>query len=192
MSISARDVVASPPQPTPDDFRRIATRDKLACRMLFDGWESPIRTIVSGYAPRPSDLDDLMQAGRIALFRAAEKYDPSREIPFNHYANRAIRNAAVKEARRLTGQRELEEVDLEALHAVATRSTPNEARHEQEESFGDWVAQLPDRLALTFRLLYEERLSQREAARIARVSQPYVAKLNKALLDHARTTLIAN
>jgi DNA-directed RNA polymerase specialized sigma subunit len=49
------------------------------CAGLIRRWKNSIRTIAAYHAGRRSDLDDLMQVGRLALYRAAPLYRPSRE-----------------------------------------------------------------------------------------------------------------
>jgi RNA polymerase sigma factor (sigma-70 family) len=187
----SRDVVASPPPPTPSELKRIRSGDQQCCRDLIDCWEIPIKVIASRYVIRSSDLDDLVQVGRIAVYLAALNYKASFGFPFGNYTKRAIKNLVLKEADRLARQRRFE-----------TPLETNQKEHGwyQEELTADgacfepikeWVRELPEPHATIFRLLYVERLKQRQAAEQMGVSQPRVAQLHKSFLSVARETFVS-
>ena len=52
-----------------------------------------------------------------------------------------------------------------------------------------WVRCLPERLRDVYRYLYAEERSQREAARLMRVSQPRIAQLHQRLIERGREEL---
>jgi RNA polymerase sporulation-specific sigma factor len=186
MNTSIRDVLASPPLPTLYQRQRIAAGDQQTCRELIDRWEQTIRAIASGYASRRSDLDDLMQMGRIAVYHAALNYDPSFEVPFGNYAKRAIKNAVMQEAVRLAHQRRLE-TSLDERFDSGDNS-PEEIADETDRTrpIKEWVLELSEPYASIFRLLYAEKLKQRAAAVEMGISQPRVAQINRNFLALAR------
>jgi RNA polymerase sigma factor (sigma-70 family) len=191
MIASTRDVIASPPPYAPYELQPIVAGDQHACRELIAGWETPIKAIAWGYASRRSDIDDLMQCGRLAVYQSALNYDPSFEITFGHYTKRAIKNSVLKEAARLARQRRLE-TPLE-WHAEKEDKLPEHMMHRagQAQVVKEWLLQLPEPHATIFRLLYVEKVKQRAAAQEMGVSQPRVAQLNKSFLNLARETLLS-
>jgi hypothetical protein len=104
MSATSRDIIASPLPPTSTEFQRIAAGDQQSCRALIDRWETVIKVIASAYASWKSPLPDLIQVGRIAVYKAALKYNVECGSPFANYTKRAIKNAVIQEATRLSGQ----------------------------------------------------------------------------------------
>jgi RNA polymerase sigma factor (sigma-70 family) len=142
------------------------------------------------YAPRGSDLHDLQQAGRIAVYRAAIRYCPAREFPFGHYAKRAIKNNIVKHAVQLRRQKRCEtplyEIEGDAEPSAAALPSDDESLI----SVRQWLADLGEPHATMFRLLYVECLSQREAAAELGVTQPRVAQRHRSLLEEARASLL--
>jgi RNA polymerase sigma factor (sigma-70 family) len=187
---SMRDIVAAPPPPSVRQLQQIRAADPWACRQLIEGWETPIAIMVVGYAPRRSDLPDLQQVGRVAVYQAALRYRPSRGFPFGHYAKRAIKNNVLKHAARLVRQRQGEtslfQFDDDAEPATAALLDDNE----DLISLRHWLAELGEPHATTYRLLYAESLSQRDAAVQLGISQPRVAQLHRSLLDYGRTTFL--
>jgi RNA polymerase sigma factor (sigma-70 family) len=183
-----REVVAHPDPPSFRQLQLIRAGDPSSCRHLIEAWETPIRITAAKYAPCRSDLPDLQQVGRIAVYKAALRYRPSRGFPFGHYAKRAVKNNVVKHAARLSRQRRCET----SLYEVEGDAEPDAAAligdDECLASLKHGLAELGEPHATTFRLLYAYRLSQRDAAVQLGISQPRVAQRHRALLDHARAT----
>lgn len=154
-------------------------------------WEDTIRGIARRHAPRYSDLDDLLQAGRLALCRAVENYDPSVPTPFSHYAKRAIRFGVIREAGRLSRQRDSEKSSIEdnpeAIDLLASFGTCQ--GDGAATSLADWIGSLPERQRELYRLLYVEGLTQRAAAVSLGTSQPRIAQLHRALLSEGAAVL---
>ena len=69
MIASKRDAIASPHPPTSAEFKRVAAGDQQSCHGLIERWETPVKIIAAGYASRKSDVDDLRQVGRLALYQ---------------------------------------------------------------------------------------------------------------------------
>ena len=194
MTASTRNIVASPHSPTSSDLQRIAAGDKHACRSLIDRWETPIKIIASKIiaswdSSRPSDLDDLMQVGRLAVYQSALNYDASRQVPFGNYAKRAVKNCVVQEAVRLARQRKSEKPLEGHSKGVDEVSEEMADRAHRRSLVKKWAQDLPEPHATIFRLLYIEGLKQRPAAKQIGVSQPRVAQLHRSFLDIARVSL---
>jgi|GEM_PF-5331338 len=188
MIAHSRDVITSPPLPTASELQQIVSGDQQSCRKLIDRWETPIKIIASGYASRSSDLDDLVQVGRIAVYQAALNYKASFGVPFGNYTKRAIKNLILKEADRLARQRRFETL-------LETNSEEDRGEEVIDDSaiFGsikEWIRELPEPHATIFGLLYIERLKQQPAAQQMGVSQPRVSQLHKSLLCLARGTFL--
>ncbi len=178
------DIIPSPVPPKNSELQRIRADDQRCCRNLIDRWETPVKVIASGYTSRNSDLDDLMQIGRVAVYQAALKYKPSFQVPFANYTKRAIKNSVMKEAARLDRQRKFET----PLNGNSDQQAEIKDHADQTDPVKEWVRELPEPHATIFRLLYVEQLKQRPAAREMGVSQPRVAQLHMAFLNLARET----
>jgi RNA polymerase sigma factor (sigma-70 family) len=191
MIAPSRSTIPSPHPPSPADLKRIAAGDQQACRDLIDGWETVIMAIAKGHAARPSDIDDLIQVGRLAVYRCALKYDPSYEFPFGNYAKRAIKNSVMGEAVRLARWRRLER-PLEG-NVEAQTDSPQGLVVETSlaEPIMKWVLELPEPHPTIFRLLYVGQLKQRAAAKELGLSQPRVAQLHQSFLVLARSAFTA-
>src|SRR5262249_35143285 len=156
----------------PSELQHIAAGDKQYCRNLIDRWETPIKVIASSYASWQAPLPDLMQVGRIAVYKAALKYNPTSGVLFANYAKRAIRNGVVQEAARLVRQRQFEtplDYDL-GTEEVSLADVPDDS--DKIDLVREWVKDLPEPHATIFQLLYVEGLTQRDAAEQLGVSQP--------------------
>jgi len=57
--------------------------------------ESMAKKMISTYSLSPSELDDLMQEGTIALYTSAGAYDDSRKVTFGLYAKICIKNRLI-------------------------------------------------------------------------------------------------
>lgn len=76
-----------------------ATRDRLVLEHLF-----VCRVIACHFQrtmPVNIDLEDLIQAGMIGLLKAADNFDPTRQIQFSTYAAHRIRGAILDSLRKL-------------------------------------------------------------------------------------------
>ena len=177
------DIIVSPPPPSPAEIAQIASGDQKACEGFLGRWETPISMIARRYVARATDLDDLLQVGRLAVFRAAISYDPSLAVPFGNYAKRAIRNQVIKEALRLKDQRSLEVGTCDVYSGDAKR----------DERILDfvrlWLLELREPYSTIYRLLYIDGHRQRDAAGLMQLSQPRVAQLHAELLDAGRQSL---
>lgn len=187
MVASSRDIIASPSPPTSAELQRIAAGDQQTCRALIDRWETLIKLIASAYASWKCPLPDLIQVGRIAVYKAALKYKFERGTPFSHYTKRAIKNAVMQEVTRLSRQWQFESPLDNWVHDVDGQA---DAPDERIERISKWVESLSEPHATIFRMLYVEGLKQRIVAEKLEVSQPRIAQLHGSLLDLARAVFV--
>jgi RNA polymerase sigma factor (sigma-70 family) len=141
------------------------------------------------------DVEDLVQVGRIALWKAYRAYDPTRGYPFEHYASRAIVRAVKAEVRR--EQRHWTNRVYQAASAGEEDSLDDATEHSRapagvhEESAAYWtvlgehvhsrVQQLPSRLRRVFELRHAQGRSQKQVAEILEVTQQRVSQLEHEL-----------
>ena len=67
--------------------------DKYAFVQLCDIFSFLISSIAKSYVISCNDFDDLLQVGRIALYRAVCRYDDTKKASFSTFASVCIRNA---------------------------------------------------------------------------------------------------
>lgn len=138
------------------------------------------------------DRDDLEQEGMIGLVKAAERYDPSRGVPFVHVAYRwtkgamleAMRTARTREARMLVAYRDLisrlatEAYPEEHLDAVRTRKRVAAA-----------LEYLPPREREVIQLVYGEGLLLKEAGRRMGIGESMACRYRNRALERLRARL---
>lgn len=141
----------------------------------------PRLTALAANHERPGcGRDELEQAGRIAAWRAAKRFDPERNRPFEHLATKAIKNAIVSELRaNPTVEQEL--VDVE-------RSTDGSI-HRGSLDLEGAMARLEPQATAVIRLLYGEGLSQRQVARALSLSQSRVSQVHRAAIQRLRESI---
>lgn len=146
----------------------------------------------------PQDIaDDLEQAALIAFWRATKSFDPSRGVPFQHYAQRAIRQAMISQLRRLklptvAGRAvSIDDPDLDPSFLEDENDSPEAEleRAEIRDHVRRWIAAGPPRQREVYSLVYETGLTQRDAAKQMGVSQPRITQLHKSLLAKGRHDL---
>ena len=71
---------------------RIAAGDTAARNTLIEHNLRLVAYIVSRHYPESRDAEDLISIGTIGLIRAAETFDPAKEISFSTYASTCIQN----------------------------------------------------------------------------------------------------
>jgi RNA polymerase sigma factor CnrH len=124
--------------------------------------------------PPGADLDDARQAALMGLWRAATRFDPSRDRKFSTLATLCVRQLVIKHLRREDRQRRLPLSGEARLGRVADpRPGPG---HDME--LADMVARvrralqaLPPRVAEAFELCYLRGLSREEAAAVMGVTK---------------------
>jgi RNA polymerase sigma factor (sigma-70 family) len=160
---------------------------------------------VAGSALSTSDVDDLIQEAWITVIRVESRYPDTSPSQRKRIARRAVTNR-LRDASRLARRRAAREetTDHERLGLLADRASPfsfpsqlpsplhyiisAELRNEVARA----LQNIPARLRDVYRTLYEEGMSQKEAAGVLGISQPRVAQLHRRLRDELAPLLVAH
>jgi RNA polymerase sigma factor (sigma-70 family) len=136
-------------------------------------------------AGRRADDGDFAQEARMRLLIA---FRVRGTIP-KGYGRRIVRNAIVSAARRVIRDQKLHADDVD-VDTVEESPEEDGGRH-PVGTVANLIARMPRRMRRVYGLLYEQDLTQREAAAKLRLTQPRVAQLHRELLEQARALLIA-
>jgi RNA polymerase sigma factor (sigma-70 family) len=138
--------------------------------------------------------DDLVQAGRIALWRAMASFDAARGIPFEHFAARAIRRAVRDEARREMRHWKTRQADSPTespdlfIETIASDALPA-----FDSVLVNHIRSRVEALPLNLRRIYEARfendLTQGETASLLCLTQQRVSQLENMMLATLRKML---
>jgi RNA polymerase sigma-B factor len=90
-------------------------------RELIDSHLPLVRAVARRYAGRGEELDDLVQAGSVALVRASDRYDPDRGVTFTTFATPAIEGEIRRHLRERTRSLKLPR-DMQQMSSSARRS----------------------------------------------------------------------
>jgi RNA polymerase sigma factor FliA len=159
-----------------------------------------------GGGGRPGiELEDLMQAGMVALTEAAQRHAGPGEDGFAAYAKLRVRGAMVDLIRRTvplarSASRDEMPVWLESLDeaysdsdAAFADATPDSfellADGELRGQLVEAIAELPERLKLVVQLYFVEELNLAEIAEVLQVSVPRIHQLKAQALAQLRTAL---
>jgi RNA polymerase sporulation-specific sigma factor len=167
---------------------------------LDDAYSRQIRSTARRFFQFVAHSDDLMQAGRIALWQASQHFDSTRGIPFEHYARRSIRRAVAREAR-VHRRHEMKRVDPYDSHDDDDDAFSDDL-DELADSQGDRSAECVHFIALeqmlaksseltpaqvdVLELRYVRELTQAETAAALGVTQQRVSQLEACLLTRLR------
>lgn len=151
------------------------------------------------------ELEDLMQAGMVALTEAAQRHAGPGEDGFAAYAKLRVRGAMVDLIRRQiplarSQARHDSPVRLESIDEAYSDSDPAYADdrpdsfalladEELRDALAAAIADLPERLQLVVQLYFLEELNLSEIAGALQVSVPRVHQLKAQALDRLRDAL---
>ena len=146
---------------------RIRGGENEAFSLLTDTYRGLLEGLVRSFSEGlcAADSEELSQEARLALYRAACTYKPSREVTFGLYARVCVRNALVSFLRRTTSR------DAAAFCSI-------------DELL------LPDENEPVLALLAEERLAEL-TAKIKTVLSPYEHRVFTLLLEEKTNAAIA-
>lgn len=178
-----------PFHPHPDLTSRLYEPTDATVVAALQSWDADIRRASAVGAARlhgSDEADDIAQEVRVRVFgaiRAGHGDSP-------RYLRRVIRNAVItflrRESRAITTRSRIGcALDDEAM------TLPVEQYECRCEIVSPWLATLPVSLQRVYQLLYEQRLTQDQAALVLRVSQPRVSQLHAALLRRGRLDIAA-
>ena len=153
------------------------------------------------------DMDDLVSIGTIGLIKAVSSYDPDKNIKLATFASRCIENEILMHIRktgRIRTEPSLDEplnVDFEGnmlLLSDVLGTDPDcvfsdvEGSAEREMLRASFD-QLPERerqiLSLRFGLYGKEEMTQKEIADMMGISQSYISRLEKKIVETLRKSL---
>lgn len=93
-----------------------------AMNEIIQHYEPEVRLIASKYFLPRADYDDLIQEGRIAIYRAVLSYDVNLEIPFLHFLRMVVKRKLIDGLRRYTRQKHVNLNEAYSLNNVMSES----------------------------------------------------------------------
>ena len=96
--------------------------DEEALNQIIQHYEPEVRMIACKYFLPRADYDDLIQEGRIAIYRAVLSYDTNLSIPFLHFLRMVIKRKLIDSLRKYTRQKHVNLNDAYSLNNVVTES----------------------------------------------------------------------
>lgn len=178
--------------------------EKAALQAARQGDEAALAYLFSAYegllvkAARQRHLaplgDDAQEAARVSFWDAVISYDPTRGVPFPGWAKAKVYGdlwTLFKQARRRWNREILPGNGDEGADFTARLSAPDAAleRIADDDAFLALLRPLTPRAQKLLRLLYQEGLTQREAAARLSVSQQAASAMQKRALKKLRETL---
>lgn len=178
--------------------------EKAALQAARQGDEAALAYLFSAYegllvkAARQRHLaplgDDAQEAARVSFWDAVISYDPTRGVPFPGWAKAKVYGdlwTLFKQARRRWNREILPGNGDEGADFTARLSAPDAAleRIFDDDAFLALLRPLTPRAQKLLRLLYQEGLTQREAAARLGISQQAASAMQKRTLKKLRETL---
>ena len=165
--------------------------DKAALAYLFSAYEGLLAKAARQRHLAPLG-DDAQEAARVSFWDAVISYDPARGVPFPGWAKAKVYGdlwTLFKQARRRWNREILPENDDEGF--TARLSAPDAAleRIADDDAFLALLRPLTPRVQKLLRLLYQEGLTQREAAARLGISQQAASAMQKRALKKLREML---
>ena len=178
--------------------------EKAALQAARQGDEAALAYLFSAYegllvkAARQRHLaplgDDAQETARVSFWDAVISYDPTRGVPFPGWAKAKVYGdlwTLFKQARRRWNREILPGNDDEGAGFTARLSAPDAAleRIADDDAFLALLRPLTPRAQKLLRLLYQEGLTQREAAARLGISQQAASAMQKRALKKLREML---
>ncbi|GAB6151716.1 sigma-70 family RNA polymerase sigma factor [Desulfosporosinus burensis] len=96
--------------------------NKEALNEIIEHYEPEVRFIACKYFLPRAEYDDLMQEGRIAIYRAVLSYDQTSEIPFLHFLRMVIKRKLIDSLRKYTRQKHVNLNEAYSLNNVLSET----------------------------------------------------------------------
>lgn len=96
--------------------------DEEALNQIIQYYEPEVRMIACKYFLPKADYDDLIQEGRIAIYRAVLSFDTKLDIPFLHFLRMVIKRKLIDSLRKYTRQKHVNLNDAFSLNNVISES----------------------------------------------------------------------
>jgi len=152
-------------------------------------------------------MEDLISIGTIGLIKAIRSFDPDKRIKLATYASRCIENEILMHLRKISAQRTEVSIDEplntdwdgnELLLSDILGTDPDEISRPLEDSADREmlmraIATLSDRdrriILLRFGIGRSEDATQKEVAQMLGISQSYISRLEKRIIQHLRSEM---
>lgn len=149
-------------------------------------------------------IEDLVSIGTIGLIKAVNTFDPSKKIKLATYASRCIENEILMYLRKSLKTRqevsldEVLNVDSEGnemvladiLGSIDEETIDVMTKEEEQKHLYDALFALSDRereiIEMRYGLFEREVMTQREVAELLGISQSYISRLEKRIIDKMR------
>lgn len=96
--------------------------DENALNEIIQYYEPEVRMIAYKYFLPRADYDDLIQEGRIAIYRAVLSYNEKSNIPFLHFLRMVVKRKLIDSLRKYTRQKHLNLNEAFSLNNVLSES----------------------------------------------------------------------
>ena len=167
--------------------------DNSTSEQLLERWDADIHraseAAVRSFQTRVVDRDDFAQDARLRVLHSY-KSDPGRSEAF---IRTVIKNSTRNSARSETPYLEKTDLveDLENIEETANVGAfqTTEIDHFAVAAVRRFVSTLPQNLQAVYKFIFQDELTQRDAARRIGVSQPRVAELKRELLRRGKKEL---
>jgi len=93
-----------------------------ALNQIIQHYEPEVRMIACKYFLPRADYDDLIQEGRIAIYRAILSYDINLDIPFLHFLRMVIKRKLIDSLRKYTRQKHINLNEAYSLNNLISES----------------------------------------------------------------------
>lgn len=134
--------------PAPRQAPGVDNSPRVEKRELIDSHLPLVRAVARRYAGRGEELDDLVQAGSVALVRASDRYDPDRGVTFAAFATPAIegeiRRHLSERTRSLKLPRDIEQMSNSARRSQGELAVALGRFPTTEELAAEMGAELPE------------------------------------------------
>ena len=156
------------------------------------------------------NIEDLISIGTIGLIKAVNTFSPEKNIKLATYASRCIENEILMHLRKIASQKVEISLDEplntdwdgnELMLADGLGSDGDEINREMEEEdekriLLQVIDTLPERekeiIDMRFGLGEKEELTQKQVADKLGISQSYISRLEKRIIDRLKTDIIRN
>lgn len=173
-----------------DLIRRCRTGDPRAFRDLVRRYERPVYSVLMRVVRRPEDAEDLAQETFVRVYRALDRYDPSR--PFTAWLFTIASRLAIDHLRRkrlptVSLTLESDEGDERTMEVMDPGLQPDEvtSRGQEEERAQGLIDSLPEHYRVVVMLRHQQDLSYEEIAEVLQLPLGTV----KARIHRARALL---
>ncbi len=190
-----------------EELKKLSDGDKEAGDKLVEHNLRLVVYIARKFENTGVDLDDLISIGAIGLIKAVRSFDPEKKIKLATYASRCIENEILMYLRRvsklraevsfdepLSADNEGNELLLSDVLTSDEDTAFSKLQEKKEtEALKAVVAELPERERVIIQLRYglsgKDELTQREVADFLGISQSYISRLEKRILNKLKKEL---